>query len=201
MEKVYNPLADSSREYLPMFYDFKTYHDRRDYVESEMRKAHLDGCLYLTGMMMLGSEVRDIVGDIVLDFTRSNGQVITQRKADEYPDFLENAKFNIVSQSGDSEIQYQDGKSKASINYVMHSVNGFGSNRDRLVIKRPRHMSAKSGSLSARQAYLALKQRGAFVENMPDRKTGSLPGNSLIEIPPWQSEREDASEDKNRKRV
>lgn len=192
-KKIYNPLKDESRFQLQDFFKHRTYHSKRDYVEQQMTLLAEDGSLYLTGLMMLGPEVTDIVGDIILDFTRSSGSEPVQRKADETPEFVENMTFNVVNvddflNDNKSDVVYQDGKLKANQIYSMAMSNGFRSSRGKIVIKRPRHLSVKPGKLSAKQAFLALKQNGLWVKHHPDRKTGEIHPSACMEIPPWEKE-------------
>ncbi|WBK39849.1 hypothetical protein [Rhodobacteraceae phage LS06-2018-MD06] len=182
---LYNPLHDSTREYLTKFYDMRSYHGKREYVEHEMRQLIENGEFYLTGLMMLGPEIRDIVGDVILGFDRTAGVAPSQIAADNRDDEIFNHTVELKNPDG-GPIKWQDGKKRVSNKELMTTI-AFLKDRD-IVIKKPSHKTRENGSnMRLRDAYLALKQKGLWVAKSPDSR-GNLPSDCLIETPPWEAE-------------
>ena len=140
----------------------RTYSDKRDFVYKKMAEKIKAKTFYMTEFLMLGGEIRDLVGDILFGIEYDkNEQLHIDRE-------FQNEKVKLVTLD-DSEISIKAGHKRDAVSLLYNRSNFSGAMASgKLSIKRPKIRTEKSGSLvSLTDAYLALTQKGWLVTHSP----------------------------------
>jgi hypothetical protein len=184
MSKLFNPFEDTMPEYLDDFTARRGYAERRNYVMERMVSLAREEKLYLTGLMILGPNVKDIVGDIIFGRSIQNNQ---QRSGEYVPQEIEDYKVSLITykefESGKKDaksgIEWKDGR---IIDRRAVLRNSMAKNRNSSYsVDRPVFKSRPSGKFSMQQAYKVLKQNGCWVRYGEEHQF--FPGAVLEELP------------------
>lgn len=181
---MYNPLEDNlpdSHFIMDKLEGMKKREQARDFVESTMIRLAEKGELYLTGFMMQGPFIKDLVGEIILGQTYTRGRQMHNIPVDPA---LDDYKVQIEHLGTSKTVVYKDGRRKSRTARLRNAL--AGNTNKGAVIDSPHFVETRQKKLSLKQAYKALKQSGLFVAAASSDKKHKLKYCQIREVAPWE---------------
>ena len=155
-DKAYNPGITQ----FPEFNELRSYKAKRAYVEERMIQLIDSDELRLTDTLCNWSDLRDVVGDVILGLTYVNDS----QEPCPVPFEIQNAKIKVESATG-KEIKWYDGQRSNRKLSPNPKIDQYMQKIGRSVVeKRNYRTGSEEAYLPLRQAWKILKQNGLHIK-------------------------------------